>query len=94
MEAGSGFLLALAIGAYCYRNAAADETAFRTAAIAAGAGACVVLTVLFVSMVVLAPGSANVEFGNEVVGVVLAILGTAIVGAIGALSLEKLQTLA
>lgn len=94
VEAGSGFLIALAIGAYCYRTATAEEAAYRNAAIAAAAGAGVVLTVLFAGIVLLAPGSANIEFGNEIVGLLLAIVGTGVVAAIGALFLEKIQPLA
>lgn len=94
VDAGSGFLIALAIGAYCYWNAAANEAAYRNAAIAAVAGAGVVLTVLFAGIVLLAPGSANIEFGNEIVGLIIAIVGTGIVAAISALFLDKIQTLA
>lgn len=90
VEAGSGFVIAIAIGAYCYRNTPADEAAYRNAAIAALAGAGVVLTVLFAGIVLLAPGSANIEFGNEIVGLILAIVGTGVVAAISALFLEQI----
>lgn len=94
VEAGSGFLIALAVGWYCYRTAPADGAAFKNAGIAAASGAGVVLTVLFAGIVLLAPGSANIEFGNEIVGLVLAVAGTGAVAAISALFFENLQDLA
>jgi|GEM_PF-5273323 len=92
VDAGSGFLIALGIGAFYYFHSQ-DDAPYVQAAIAAAAGTAVVLVVLLIGLVALAPDSANFEVGKEIPGLLVSVVGAGLVGALGAFALERSEDL-
>ena len=65
------------------------EPAYKPAAIAASAGIAVVSVVSMVLILLFVPEGVNIELGNEIIGLLVAIVGSGIAAAVTAEVLER-----
>lgn len=86
---GDTLLLALGIATFYYVRSSTRKPSYIPAGIASAVGSAVVTFVFFVLMLLFAPDGASLEFGNEITGMIAAVIGVGATGAIFAAALEK-----
>lgn len=86
VDAGSGFLIAMAIGAFYYFVVSLDEDATKPAAIAAAAGSAVSMLLFFV--IALVANGNTVSASPDIIGIVISVVIAAGVAAAVPLALD------
>jgi len=84
-------LLAMGIGVYYYYRGPPHEQPAKPAAIAAAAGIVVTTIVWLILALLFAPDAVNIELGDELAGVIAAVVGTPATAALSAFVLEQIQ---
>lgn len=84
-----GLLIAFGIGVYYYANTGPRESSFQPAAIATAAGAASVLIPTLVLLSVTAPDRIDLSIGDEIVGVLVAVLTFTLTAVLAAVALDR-----